>query len=28
VLASREDASETLRALVLDELSDRFAPRQ
>ena len=28
VLAAREDASESLRALVLDELSDRFAPRQ
>jgi hypothetical protein len=28
VLAAREDASDTLRALVLDELSDRFAPRQ
>jgi hypothetical protein len=28
VLASREDASDTLRSLVLDELSDRFAPRQ
>ena len=28
VLAAREDASDTLRALVLNELSDRFAPRQ
>jgi hypothetical protein len=28
VLAAREDASDTLRALVLDELSERFAPQQ
>ena len=28
VLAARDDASEALRTLVLDELSDRFAPRQ
>ena len=28
VLAARGDASDTLRALVLDELSDLFAPQQ
>ena len=28
VLVARADASETLRALVLDELSERFAPQQ
>ena len=28
VLAARPDASEALRALILDELSELFAPRQ